>query len=96
VVFVLYVVINFCEYGDELLRSLKFSKLLDYLSDHRCVEKDCVISGIILTIVILVFFKEGHYLFIYTQCLYQCIKLFCVVLTIVTSIKIAESSTVYF
>lgn len=95
-VFVLCMVINFCEYGDELLRSLKFSKLLDYLSDHRCVEKDCIVSEIILTIVMLVFCKEGHYLFIYAQCLYKCIKLFCVVLTIVISIKIAESSTVCF
>ena len=33
-VFVFYMVINFCEYGDELSRSLKFSKLLDNLSDH--------------------------------------------------------------
>ena len=87
----------FLWYGDELLSSIKFSKFLDYPSDFWHLEKDCIVSGIILSIVILLFCDEGYGLFVYTHCLNQCIKLFCiVVLTIVTTVQMTGSCTVCF
>ena len=50
-----------------------------------------------MTVVILVFGKKKKALFICAECLCQCIKLLCVFfLTVVTSIMMAESSTVCF
>lgn len=88
-------VMNFCEHGDELLSSIKFSKFLDYLSDFWHLEKDYIVSGIILSIVIFLFCNKGYGVFVYARCLNQCIKLFCiVVLTIVTTVQMTGSCTV--
>ena len=44
-------VVCYFENDDGVWISLKFRKFLDYLSEHCSPQKDCIVNGIIVTVI---------------------------------------------